>query len=253
MSQQVWNASLYDQKHAFVFAYGEDLLGLLAAQPGERILDLGCGTGHLTAQLAQSGATVIGLDYSPQMIEVARQTYPQLEFVLGDASDFQLAEPFDAVFSNAALHWVTRAEDAARCIARALKPGGRFVAEFGGKGNVAHVSAAVSQAIREQTGQHLPHKWYFPAVGEYASVLEAAGFEVQFAHLFDRPTKLEGDDGMRNWLEMFAGSWLASLAEEIRQNVLQRAVELLRATQWQDGQWFADYRRLRVVAKKLRD
>src|SRR5690242_15677096 len=123
-----WDAALYDDKHAFVWKQAASLLELLAPQPGERVLDLGCGTG----QLAAAGAEVVGLDHSPAMVEQARRLYPQLRFELGDARRFAFAKPFDAVFSNAALHWVREPEAAIACIRDALKPGGRFVAEFGG-------------------------------------------------------------------------------------------------------------------------
>ncbi|MGH6628953.1 MAG: class I SAM-dependent methyltransferase [Burkholderiales bacterium] len=128
-----WDSSLYDDKHSFVTKYGEGVLELLAPQPGERILDVGCGTGHLTQLIAGAGAQVTGMDNSAEMIATARAGHPDLRFVVGDAADFFFDEPFDAVFSNAALHWVHRAEEAVICMSRALKPGGRFVVEFGGK------------------------------------------------------------------------------------------------------------------------
>src|SRR5688572_11002406 len=130
-----WSPQLYEGQHSFVWKYGADLLPLLAPQPGERIIDLGCGTGRLTAQIAESGAEVIGVDRSPEMIGQARQNFPKLRFLLADIASFESPEPADAVFSNAALHWVTDAEAAARNVARSLRPGGRFVAEFGGKRN----------------------------------------------------------------------------------------------------------------------
>lgn len=138
-----WDSELYNQKHAFVFKYGEDLLALLDARPGERILDVGCGAGQLTAMIAASGADVTGMDSSPEMIATARAAYPEISFVIADASDFSFAEAakvYDAIFSNAALHWVERAEDAIVCMSKALKPGGRFVVEFGGKGNIANIA-----------------------------------------------------------------------------------------------------------------
>ena len=137
-----WNANLYEQKHAFVWQYGTEVLKILAPQPGERILDLGCGTAQLTAQIAAAGAHVIGLDSSPAMIEQARSNYPELQFELADARDFHFAEPFDAVFSNAVLHWISAADRVARSLFLALKPGGRFVAEFGGRGCVREIRAA---------------------------------------------------------------------------------------------------------------
>jgi trans-aconitate methyltransferase len=245
-----WNPALYDQKHSFVFEYGQELLALLQPQGNELILDLGCGTGHLTNQIAQSGARVIGLDNSPSMLTTARQNYPQLEFRLADAADFSLPEQFDAVFSNAVLHWVTRAEAAVGCIARALKPQGRFVAEFGGKGNVRHIVAAAQSVLYELTGQMILHSWYYPSISEYGSLLEKHEMELRQAFLFDRPTALEGADGMRNWLTMFADGIFRGVNEEVKATALPQIAERLRATNYRDGSWFADYRRLRIVAIK---
>lgn len=251
MAQPNWNPSLYDQKHSFVTEYGKELLALLAPQPADRILDIGCGTGHLTRLIADSGARVIGLDSSPQMIESARQNYPDIEFMLADASDFALDAKFDAVFSNATLHWVTRAEEAVACISRALVRGGRFVAEFGGKGNTANVIAAVRESIRELTRREIQHGWYYPSIGEYAALLEKHGLAVRYAHLFDRPTKLEGEDGMRNWLIMFGSRMFQDLSDETRQQALSLIEGKLQNKQYVDGEWFVDYRRLRIVADKL--
>lgn len=250
MAQHNWNPALYDQKHAFVYEYGQELLTLLNPQSGEEILDLGCGTGHLTAQLAASGANITGLDSSPAMIAAAQENYPPLKFILADAADFSLPEQFDAVFSNATLHWVMRAEAAVVCIARALKPGGRFVAEFGGKGNTDRIIAAVTSAVRELTQTEVKHGWYYPSLGEYAALLEKHGLAVREARLFDRPTALDGADGLRNWLTMFGAKMLQNLSDEIRQEVFRLAEDKLRDTQFINNEWFVDYRRLRVVADK---
>jgi trans-aconitate methyltransferase len=221
-----------------VFAYGEDLIGLLDPQPGEMILDLGCGSGQLTAKIAESGADVTGLDRSAEMIAEARRNFPSLTFEIADASNFMVDAPFDAVFSNAALHWVKDADGAAESVARALRSGGRFVVEMGGKGNIR----AVMEAVRDVAGP-VETPWYFPSVGEYTSLLEQYGFEVAFAALFDRPTRVEGEDGLEDWLAMFAGSMLESA--EVRREVANR----LRPTMFRDGAWMIDYRRLRVIAK----
>jgi trans-aconitate 2-methyltransferase len=245
-----WDAGLYDGRHAFVWQHGAALLELLAPRPGERVLDLGCGTGHLTAQVATAGAEVVGLDRAATMIEQARRAYPQLRFVVGDARDFAFDEPFDAVLSNAALHWVKPPEDAIACVCRALKPGGRFVAEFGGKGNVRAVCAALAQAAGAVGLRDWQPPWYFPGVGEYAGRLEAGGLEVTFAALFDRPTPLQGDEGMRQWVAMFAGALLGAVPEGRREEFLARVEAQLRPTLYHDGVWHADYRRLRVVARR---
>ena len=249
MSRNAWDADLYDGKHAFVFGFGQDLVSLLAPQPGERVLDLGAGTGHLTAAIAAAGATVVGIDASPEMVAAARRQHPGLEFFEGDARSFPRPGPFDAVFSNATLHWIPDATAVARNVAAHLRPGGRFVAEFGGHGNIAHIIAGLGQAAEEVAGVRISNPWYFPMVGAYAGLLERCGLEVRFAQLFDRPTRLdEGERGMQNWLAMFAGPVLGQVPESRRAAVIRRAEELMRPELFRDGAWLADYRRLRVAA-----
>jgi trans-aconitate methyltransferase len=242
MSQE-WNAARYQTRHAYVFAYGEGLIELLAPRAGERILDLGCGSGQLTAKIAESGAEIIGIDRSEEMIAEARHNFPGLTFEVGDAAHFSLDTALDAVFSNAALHWVRDADGVAKCVAAVLRPGGRFVVEMGGKGNVQRII----DALREVAGP-VEAPWYFPSVGEYSALLERHGFEVAFAALFDRPTRVEGEDGLDDWLTMFASSMIVpDRAAQIRRAVQER----LRPKMFQDGAWTLDYRRLRVVAKWL--
>ncbi len=251
MAATHWDAGLYDSRHAFVWQYGASLLELLAARPGERVLDLGCGTGHLTAQIAAAGAEVVGLDLAPTMIEEARRAHPQLRFVVGDARDFAFDAPFDAALSNAALHWVKPPEKVIACVARALKTGGRFVAELGGRGNVRAIHAALTVAAAAVGLGDWQAPWYFPGVGQYAALLEAGGLEVTFAALFDRPTPLQGEDGMRQWVAMFAGGLLESVPARAREDFLARVEANLRPTLYHDGVWHADYRRLRVVARRI--
>src|SRR5438270_5751580 len=172
MANDHWNAALYAGKHSFVFGYGRDLVSLLDPQPGERILDLGCGTGQLTRAIADAGAQVVGIDNSPGMIEAARAEYTDLEFEQADARSFSFPYAFDAVFSNAVLHWVLEAESVVRCVSSSLKPGGRFIAEFGGHGNVARISDALREALREEGQADERAWWYYPTVGEYSALLE---------------------------------------------------------------------------------
>lgn len=246
-----WNAEAYDRQVSIVTRLGASLLELLAPRPGLRVLDLGCGTGHLTAQIAAAGAAVIGLDADPAMIARARALYPHLRFVVGRGEAFALAAPVDAVFSNAALHWMTEPAAVAACVARALVSGGRFVAEFGGRGNVAALRAALAQALAEAgvPPARQPCPWYFPSIGEYAAVLERAGFEVTFMHLFDRPTPLDDcPEGAADWYRLFASAYLAAVPPERREAVVARAAALARPALYRDGRWWADYRRLRFVA-----
>jgi trans-aconitate methyltransferase len=244
---QQWDAGLYDDKHAFMWRHGESLVELLDPRPGERILDLGCGTGQLTARIASAGAAVVGLDQSPEMLEQARTAFPHLDLVPGDARDFAFAEPFDAVFSNAVLHWVRPPGAVVRCVREALKPGGRFVAEFGGRGNVRVIIAALRVAAA-RVDVPWDDPWYFPGIAEYATLLEVAGLEVRFATLFDRPTPLEGEAGLRDWVRMFAGSLLDAVPVGRREDFLREVEEAARPHLRRDGGWFADYRRLRVLA-----
>jgi trans-aconitate 2-methyltransferase len=180
------------------------------------------------------------------MIGQARQNYPQIEFVLAGATSFRFEEPFDAVFSNAALHWVKNGEAAVTSIARALRPGGRFVAEFGGKGNIASIMEALKLAFGADAEKRCP--WWYPSIGEYAPMLERHGLEVRQASLFDRPTPVEGENGMEDWIEMFCGSYFQDLAPDRAKQKIDEMVSYLRPKLYRDGVWTLDYRRLRVIA-----
>jgi trans-aconitate methyltransferase len=248
-----WDTSLYEDRHAFVWQYGENLLQLLNPQIGESILDLGCGTGQLTEKIAQAGAEVMGVDFAPAMIEKARQNYPHLHFEIADAKNFQVDKPFDAVFSNAVLHWVKEADRAIASIHQALKPGGRFVVEFGGKGNVQAIATALASALEAiNIPAHTLNPWYFPSIGEYATLLEQQGFDVIHAILFARPTLLaEKEAGMANWIQMFASAFLTGLSSEQQIQLIRVVEEYLKPTLYHQGTWTADYRRIRIVAIKL--
>ncbi|MFB2879184.1 class I SAM-dependent methyltransferase [Floridanema aerugineum] len=253
MSNNMWNTALYESNHSFVWQSGESLLELLSPQPDERILDLGCGTGHLTAKIASTGAKVCGIDADKNMIEQARQNYPNLHWVIADARNFQVDEPLDAVFSNAALHWIKEADAVIQCIYQALKPGGRFVAEFGGRGNIGAIAIALFTTI-ENMGFGNPqtlNPWYFPSIAEYATLLEKQQFEVKYALLFERPTPLEGGQaGIANWLQMFANGILSQLSPQQQMQVIQSVQMQLQPTLYRDGYWIADYRRIRIIAVK---
>ncbi len=246
-----WDAELYEAKHGFVWKFGEDLIKLLDPKPGERILDLGCGTGPLTRQIADFGAKVVGLDASPEMIGQARQNYPELQFVLADAAKMEFRDEFDAVFSNAALHWMLDASAVARSVARSLKPGGRFVAEMGGRGNIVRIAKAIAAELGERgIDFERLRRTFFPSIPEYGAVLEAAGLELQFAALFDRPTPLEGENGMKNWLMQFAWYYFENVPAFSRESALDAVVERLRPELLIQGSWQADYRRLRIISQK---
>ena len=248
-----WNADLYDHKHAFVFQYGENVLELLDVKPGERMLDLGCGTGYLTHQIKLLGGLVTGADASPEMIEKARETYPDVDFTVADGAGFRFNEPFDAVFSNAVLHWIKDADATIRNVYNNLKPGGRFVAEMGGKGNMRHMIAATTAVLKKHgypaDVENTP--WYFPSTAEYATKLEAAGFRVTFTAHFDRPTLLQdGRQGVGKWLSMFGSSFFKAIPGDQLSEIVSEITDLLEPAYAHNGQWYADYKRLRFIAVK---
>ncbi|MED4784617.1 class I SAM-dependent methyltransferase [Brevibacillus choshinensis] len=253
MSQtKQWDASHYDEKMNFVSHYGRGLIDWLQPVSGERILDLGCGTGDLTAKLAETGAHVMGFDFSPDMIEAARSKYPHLSFAIADAHAFRSDEQFDAIFSNAALHWMQRPEKVAESVWLALAPGGRFVAEFGGKGNCEQVVAALRVALgRKGISADERNPWYFPSIGEYTSLLERQGFRVVLSSHIDRPTLMpDGDGGLRHWLNSFCSPFFTGLSDREIDEICAAVSEIARPTLFRDGQWFVDYKRIRVIANK---
>jgi len=182
------------------------------------------------------------------MIGQARQNYPNLEFKLADAASFSFPGEFDAAFSNAALHWVLQPEGVIRSIASSLRPGGRFIAEFGGKRNVARLVSAAKSALHAR-GYAYTDSWFFPSIGEYAALLEANGFELAAAWHFDRRTKLdEGADAMRDWIQMFGFKLLAAAPKSEWCEIVNDIEERLRPELLVDGQWYLDYVRIRVKA-----
>jgi len=248
-----WNAAEYDKKHAFVYEKAKGLVELLAPKAGERILDLGCGTGVLTTEIAGRGAEILGVDRSEEMIVQARKKFPALPFETLDARELRFEAEFDAVFSNAVLHWIPEAEQVIAGVARALKPGGRLVAEFGGKGNIQRLVAGFHGAF-SALGMRPPDEvgpWFYPSVAEYAGLLERHGLEVREASLFDRPTVLEeGERGLENWIRVFRQTFLEKMGEENAQRWIREVERQCRAELFKDGSWELDYRRLRIAAWK---
>lgn len=252
MDEENWDAAKYDESYSFVHEYADDLVDLLSPVEGERILDLGCGTGHLTAEIAEAGAVAVGVESAPDMVRTARAEYPDLAFCRGDARALPFGRVFDAVFSNAVLHWIGDAAAVVAAIYGVLRPGGRVVAEFGGAGNVSTIVDAVVAAAAER-GYEVANPWYFPTVGEYAALLERAGFEVTFAHRFDRPTLLNGGEaGLREWLQMFGNGLLSGVPDYALSTVLDGVEARTRGPLFDADaeRWTADYTRLRVVARR---
>jgi len=245
---QVWDPARYQRHAGFVPELGAPLLELLSAQSGERILDLGCGDGVLTERLVELGARVTGVDASPEMVEAARAR--GLDARVMDATALAFAREFDAVFSNAVLHWMRDQESALAGVARALVPGGRFVAEFGGHGCVAAIVTALIAVLEKRgiDGRSLS-PWTFPTTEDYRERLDRHGFAVDYLALIPRPTPLPTD--MRGWLETFAVPFVRSLPDEERGPALDDVVRLLKPSLCDSaGHWTADYVRLRVKARR---
>jgi trans-aconitate methyltransferase len=249
---QDWDSSRYAENARFVSELGQPVVELLNPQPGERILDLGCGDGALTEKLVAAGAQVVGIDASEDMIAAAKRR--GLDVQVADAYHLPWKCEFDAVFSNAALHWMKGDPDGViTSVWRALKSGGRFAGEMGGFGNVAAISVGLCATL-EQFGVDDPTAcipWYFPTAQEYQHRLERAGFRLDCIKLMPRPTPLP--TAMRGWLETFATSFTKALPKQKHSEFLDAAVEKLRPALCDTrGVWTADYVRLRFLARKPR-
>lgn len=247
-----WNADLYDQKHQFVSNFGESLVSILQPKNGEHILDVGCGTGDLAFEIAKSGATVTGIDASTSMIEKAAEKYPNCTFKVADGQHFSFPSAFDAVFSNAAIHWMKNQQQVVHNCYAALRDGGRFVAELGGAKNIQSIVDAIQEA---SILLNIPYKadqfpWVFPTKEEMTNMLTTAGFHVVAIEHYERPTPLVGEDGIRNWLIMFSNNLLKHLTDTEKEALYTKCEEILRPQLYQDGTWIADYWRLRFIAVK---
>lgn len=246
-SEQSWNAQVYQTNAGFVPVLGRPVLALLAPRPGERVLDLGCGDGALTREIVEAGCEVVGVDHSQAMVAAARDR--GIDARLMNATALAFEAEFDAVFSNAVLHWVGDADAAIAGVVRALKRGGRFVGEFGGHGNMATVVTALA-AVLTRRGVDIAavNPWFYPTPNDYRGRLEAAGFSVDCIELIPRPTPLP--TGMKGWLETFAGPFYAALPEGERQAARDETLDLLHHSLCdREDNWTADYVRLRFAAR----
>lgn len=247
MAAQQWNAADYASHARFVSDLGVPVLDLLRAQTGERILDLGCGDGAVTERLAAQGASVVGIDTSVDLLASARVRGLDVRVI--DAQALPFVGEFDAVFSNAVLHWIPDLTPVFRGVHRALRSHGRFVGEFGGHGCVAAVCTAL-RAVASRHGIPLTLPWNFATVEEVTGYLEGTGFEPMLVRLVPRPTPLP--TGMAAWLRTFGGWAFDALPEADRQAAFDETVELLRPALCDSrGRWTADYTRLRFAARRV--
>jgi len=243
---QHWQPSRYAENARFVSDLGMPVVELLSPQSGEHILDLGCGDGVLTLKLVELGCEVVGVDSSPDMVDAAQSL--GLNAQVMDAQTISFSNEFDAVFSNAVLHWIQYPEHVIAGVWAALKRGGRFVAEFGGYGNVDAIVNAIDSALFSQNIK-VANPWFFPRPEEYRALLEARGFAVRSLELIPRPTRLPGDMG--GWLETFAQPYISALPLAERPGFISEVTDALRPVlRDAKGDWYADYVRLRFCAIK---
>lgn len=246
MNRTTWSPDTYSKNARFVSDLGEPLLNLLDPQPGKTIMDLGCGDGALTQKITAAGSSVIGVDSSPALVESAHAR--GLKTVLMDAQQLAFKQKFDAVFSNAALHWMKRPELVVEGVANCLKRGGQFVGEFGGKGNVATIRDALHAGLRKRgIDPWSVDPWYYPSPEGYSELLTRFGFTVDYIELIPRPTKLPGD--ILAWLEVFAQPFTNAVTSGEKAKFLDEMRDDLEpALRKADGSWYADYVRLRFRA-----
>ena len=245
-----WNADKYNQDFTFVNQYGRDLFEMIDGE-GLSVLDLGCGDGKLTKTLNDLGFIVEGMEASKDMLEIAKSNYPEIKFFLSDATDFAINEKYDVVFSNAVFHWIDSDKQSKMLqnVYNALKKNGQFVFEFGGYGNNALIHNALKIEFEKRSLTYVM-PFYFPTIGEYAALLEKAGFLVRNAILFERPTELKGENGLYNWIKMFVKTPFINVEKTTEIKIINAAISSLKPILFKDGKWYADYVRLRCKAIK---
>lgn len=249
-----WDAAEYKENFSFVPTYGEAVIGLITKQPGSRVIDLGCGNGSLTAHLADRGYLATGIDDSEEMLRLAQKEHPSLPFIRGNAVRFRLDEKADVIFSNAVFHWIDEKEQQAMLsnLYGNLRPGGELVCEFGGSGCAEAVHGVLEQCFSER-GLKYRRVFYFPTIGQYAPMLEEAGFKIEYAALFDRPTPQNGADGLASWIRMFVKKPFEGMDMAQKEEIISDAVARLRNRLYQNGCWIVDYVRIQFRAVRPRD
>ena len=251
--KDVWNPSLYKNNHSFVYNYGKDLLDLLNPEAPEVILDLGCGTGELTYEISKKTPFVTGIDASEKMLSEAKKNYPDIKFLNIDALEMDFHNKFDKIFSNAVFHWILEQEKFLKNIYDSLKPGGKLIFEMGGKNNTAVILHNLQNALIKRGFNKNAKKqiMFFPSVGEYSALLEKSGFTVRYALYFDRDTVLSGKNGLKNFINMFHNPYFEGIDDELRNEIIQETENNVKPVLFRDGIWYADYKRLRIIAEKI--
>ena len=237
---------------SFVPDHGDSLLKKLDPRDFERILDFGCGTGELTDRIRREAGEILGIDPSLKMINQAREEFPECSFLCTTAREYDPSQKFDAVFSNAVLHWVNNLPQTISYIYRFLNPEGRFVGEFGAYGNISRVREELHQALSGRG--YSPEKqdpWTFPREKEFGEMLWNAGFEVDSLETYDRPTSIEGEEGLSVWLTMFGSSFFEPLTAREHQDIIEEVTGALRHDHFDGNQWTLEYRRLRFQASRF--
>ncbi len=243
-----WNAILYDNKHNFVAEYGKGLLEFVPKNKNQSILDLGCGTGTLTSQLVNFADTVVGVDSSESMIEMAQKQYTDIKFIICDALKLPFNKQFDVVFSNAVFHWIADHNALLNQVHKVLKPNGLLICEFGANGNIATIENAFMKVCRDSGYEYNP-KFNFPTSEQFADLLKKNSFSIDKIYDYDRPTPLkDNEEGLANWIRQFFASDLEFMSEKSQAEIIKKVEDLTRGSLWNGSKWIADYRRLRVIA-----
>lgn len=243
-----WDSILYDNKHDFVAEYGKALLEFVPHNPAQSILDLGCGTGTLTAQLSRLGKIAVGVDSSQSMISKAKEQFADITFMVCDALSLPFYQEFDVVFSNAVFHWISDHNALLNSVYKALKPSGLLICEFGAAGNISSIENTFAKACR-RLGYEYETKFNFPTCEDFGKSLKNCGFIIDKIYDYDRPTPLkDGEDGLSNWMKQFFASELSEMPLKAQAAIIQKVEEELKDLLWNGNEWTADYRRLRAVA-----
>ena len=243
-----WNATLYDNKHDFVSEYGKGLLEFVPENKKQSILDLGCGTGMLTAQLANYADTIIGADSSTSMIAKAKNQYANIQFEVCNALNLPFEKQFDVVFSNAVFHWIPDHDALLKQVYKVLKPNGLLVCEFGANGNIATIENAFMSACQDFKYKYTP-KFNFPTVDDFSGLLKKNNFMIDKIYDYNRPTPLKDNErGLANWMKQFFASDMELMSEKMQDEIIKKVEDLTKNHLWNDDEWIADYRRLRVIA-----